>query len=222
MKKNYWFPALLIALMAVLVFFEPAYGWRIRSFFARRNAQESDTSNLRIEKENLQAQLAKLQNIQAELPKKPANFIRAMVYSRYPLNFKNEFLVDIGKNEGVVQGAAVVFGGLLIGKIEEVFDDTALVLSVFDSRFEVPVRVGSAGVDALLEGGSLPRATLIPLKAGIVAGDIVYSASADFPYALPIATIGDMTISADQLFRQAALNFAYDINGIQTVFVAKK
>lgn len=222
MRKNYLVPVLLTAFIALLIFLEPSYGWKIRSFFVRRGSEDGGTVSAKLENEALQAELAKLKNVESQLSGKPANYIKAIVYSRYPLNFKNEFLIDNGRNEGVAENAAVVFGGALIGKIDKVFDDTSLVVTIFDSRFRTPVRIGSVGVNALFEGGSLPKATLISLKADVSSGDIVYSASPDFPYALPLATIGDIKASTDQLFREATLNFAYDMNSIQTVLVAKR
>jgi len=218
-KKNFLVPFVLAACMALLVFFEPALGTQIRNFVVPGGADDSGNPALTIEP--LKAELAKLQNVNSQFPEKSANYIRGMVYSRYPFNFKNEFSIDIGKNEGVIVGKAVTFGGVLIGKIEKVFDDTALVETIFDSRLQVPVRIGSGAVDALLQGGSLPKASLIPLDSTVANGDIVYSASPDFPYGLPLGEIGDTNIQPDQLFREAPVNFVYNINGIKTVLVAK-
>ncbi len=200
--------------------FEPSYGWELKSFLTRGVPPESASSTV-IENEGLKAELAKLTNVSSQFPDKPTNYLRAMVYSRYPMNFKNEFLIDIGKNEGVSAGKAVMFGGILIGKIEKTFDDTALVETVFDSRFQTPVRIGAEGIDALFKGGSLPQVGLITLKSATANGDIIYSASPDFPYALAMGELGDAKVSQDQLFREAPANFAYDINGIKTVLVAK-
>ncbi len=219
-KKNYWVPFALIVFVLLLIVFEPSYGWKFRNLFARPGVGESD-SNTALQNEALKAEVAMLQSISAQFPTKPAGYVRAMVYSRYPMNFKNEISIDAGRNEGVIVGHAVTFGGVLIGRIEKVFDDTSLVETVFDSRFQAPVRIGTEGADALFNGGALPKATLIPLKSSVAKGDVVYSASPDFPYGLALGEINDTNIQQDQLFREAPVNFVYDINGIKTVLVAK-
>lgn len=188
---------------------------------ANFNGGAIDENNLAIQNATLRAEIAKLNAIKDQLPDKSSSYIRAIVYSRYPLNFKNELLLDAGENEGVVTGAAVTFGNILIGKIKSVQRDTSVVQTVFDSGFQSPVRIGSSGAEALLRGGSLPTATLITLKSEIAQGDIIYSASPDFPYDLPIGEVESVNISADKLFQEAAIKFVYDISGVQTVLVNK-
>jgi rod shape-determining protein MreC len=221
-KRSNWFLGILAVFTAILVFIRPNYGWQLRRFLAPNfYGAQSSALDLALENERLKTELAKLKNIQSQLPTKPPEYIRAVVYSRYPMNFKNELTLSVGKNGGVSEGAAVVFDGVLIGRITKVFDDTSLVETVFDGRFGAAVRIGSAGVDALLRGGSFPGVVLIPAKSDIKTGDIVYSASPDFPYGLPIAEIGEVKASSDRLFKEASLNFVYDINAVENVLVAK-
>lgn len=213
---------ILITLLVVLILFKPYYGWEVRKFLAPNfYGVQSNAPDLALENESLKAELTKLQNIESQLPTKPAGYIRAVVYSRYPMNFKNELTLNVGKNDGISEGAAVVFGGVLIGRIAKVFDDTSLAETVFDSRFGTAVRIGSAGIDALLRGGALPDVALMPAKSDVKSGDIVYSASPDFPYGLPIAEIGEAKVSSDRLFKEASLNFVYDINAVENVLVTK-
>ena len=91
--------------------------------------------------------------------------------------------------------------------------------TAFDSGFDTPVRIGPLAVDALMKGGLVPQVALIPLNAQINSGDVVYSASPDFPYGLSIGEIKEIKISSDKLFREATLEFAYDINEIRSVFI---
>lgn len=178
--------------------------------------------DLLLENENLKAELAKLQSIKSQLPERPREFLRTVVYSRYPFNFKSEMLVGVNRDESVAVGKAVVFGGVLVGEVQEVFGDTALVITVFDSRFKSAVRIGRGGADALFKGGSLPKIVLIPLGAKVAEGDIVYSASPDFPYGLPLGRVRDIKASSDNLFKEATLDLAYDINALQTVLISKR
>lgn len=206
----------LALILIVIIFLAPHLAWRMRAFFLLPTA---DIESVATENLVLKAELAKLGNIKSQPPENAANYIRAVVLSRYPMNFKNEFFVDAGTTQGVEDGKAVVFGGVLVGRINKVFDDTSLVETVFNSDFQTAVRVGNFAVDALLRGGLTPEATLIPLRAKIAQGDVVYSASPDFPYALPLAVVKEIRNSEDNLFREATLEFSYDINEIRTIFV---
>lgn len=231
MKKNILVPAILITILALLIFFVPSYGYKLQRLFSDRGGETSE-NDLALENQNLKAELAVLENIKRQLPDRLTGYIPAIVYSRYPFSVKNEFLVNVGKNAGVSENKAVVFAGMLIGKVEKVFEDTALVQTIFDSRLEFPVRIGSrdqqyarlaeGGVEALFSGGSLPLVALIQLKSEVQKGDIVYSVSENFPYGLPLGEIEEIKISADRLFQEATLRFTYDINAAETVSISRR
>ncbi len=221
MKKKNWFLSLYITILLLLIFFAPSYGWRVRQWLGETHEPPIDPNGLASENIVLKAQLAELQVVQSQLPVAPSGTIRAMVYSRYPMNFRNELLVNAGAQSGVTAGKAVFFGTTLIGKVEKVFKDTALVQTVFDGDFKMPVRVGSAGYDALLTGGTEPKAGSIIKTAAVKSGDVIISADPAFPYGAPIGTVRDVAVSADNLFEEATVDFPYDINSIQTVAIEK-
>jgi rod shape-determining protein MreC len=159
--------------------------------------------------------------VASQLPTSTSSEIRAMVYSRYPMNFRNELLVNAGASDGVAQGAAVIFQGMLIGQVETVFSNSAVVQTIFDNGVKMPVRIGANGANGLLQGGSYPTVGSIASNAVIAPGDIVYSAASGINYAEPIAQVVATSTSADSLFQQAALSFPYDVNNIETVLIMK-
>jgi cell shape-determining protein MreC len=220
-SNNHWVSGALIIILAALVFFVPSYGWALRRFLSPSPTVVLDSASIEAQNEVLKAQLAQLQVIAAELPTSSPNEIRAMVYSRYPMNFKNQLLVNAGANDGVVSGAAAIFQGMLIGQVESVFPHSAIVQTIFDQNIKMPVRVGSGGYDGLLQGGSDPTVVSVQNGARVAASDVVYSASPGLPYGLPIALIAATSTSPDSLFEQATLNFPYDVNGIETIFIIK-
>ncbi len=213
----------LVLFAAVLFAFKQSYGFRLRTMLAPSSMATgaADTPALIAENERLKAELAELQNIKSQLPPKSEKSLEAIVYSRYPLNFKSELLVNAGTREKVSKDKAVTFEGLLIGKVSEVFEETALVQTVFDERFQLAVRIGKNGAQALLRGGSFPTLDLISPSETIQPGDIVYSAGADFAYGLPVAEIKEVRVSDDKLFQIATLNIPYDIGRISAVSIAE-
>jgi cell shape-determining protein MreC len=230
-SNNRWVSGALIVILFFLIFFIPSYGWKIRAWLSPAlgsavgsngaAASPGESPTLAAQNDALQAQLATLQVVASQLPTSTPNTIRAMVYSRYPMNFRNELLVNVGTNDGVTSGAAVMFQGMLIGKVQTVFSEESLVQTIFDNNLKMPVRIGSAGTDGLLQGGADPVVGSIASTAAIAPGDIVYSAAPGIPYAQPIAQVVATSTSADSLFQQATLSFPYDINNVETVFIMK-
>ncbi len=235
-SNNHWISGALIVILALLIFFAPSYGWKIRAWLSPSpgcpsgssagtcvspSSSQADGQSLAAENDALKAQLAQLQVVASQLPTSTAGEVRAMVYSRYPMNFRNELFVNAGANDGIGPGAAVVFQGMLIGQVRAVFPDQAVVQTIFDDTLKMPVRIGAAGADGLLQGGSYPFVGSIANAAPVAPGAIVYSAAPGIPYALPIATVAATSTSPDSLFQQASLDFPYDVNNIQTVFIIK-
>jgi cell shape-determining protein MreC len=216
--KTFTFGALVIILL-LLIFFEPSYGWKIREFLSAPGPAPADQTLIE-QNQVLKAQVAQLQVVAAQLPIEPPENIRAMVYSRYPLNFKNEMLINVGANENITTGTAITFQGIFIGETEEIFSGSSLVRTVFDDGLKLPVRIGNSGYDGLLEGGADPSVVSIAKSSNLAVGDIVYAAAPGIPYGLPVGEIAATSTSPDNLFQTASLSFSYDLNQIETVFVA--
>ena len=213
-----------IAILAVLILFEPSYGWRVRQWLTMRigaDASLAGSADLTAQNEALQAQIAEFQSIQSEIPNNPQHDVRAMVYAQYPFGFRNALLLNSGANNGVTTGSTITFDDIFIGTVSQVFATTASVETVFDPAFKMPVRIGAAtsSFDGLLVGGAEPRITSISKDASLTVGDIVYTAAPKMPYGLPIGTVASIAISGDRLFQEASVNFAYDINQVQTVLI---
>lgn len=216
-----WIAGAVIVILAALIFFAPSYGWAIRAWLSPSATSQTDNQTLAAENDALQAQLATLQTVASQLPTSMPDAIRAMVYSRYPMDFRNELLVNTGANAGVTPGDAVTFQGMLIGQVRTVFPEESVVQTIFDDTLKMPVRIGTTGTDGLLQGGSDPSVGSIANTAAITAGDIVYSAAPGIPYGLPVATVTATSTSPDSLFEQATLDLPYDVNDIETVLIMK-
>ncbi len=220
-KAKVWFLLGCSAVLVGFIFIAPSYGWRLRDLLGPRATGEAETPSLAAENEALLAEIATLQSVVSEIPKTSPDYIRAMVYSRYPLSFRSEVLVNAGSDQGVAIGKAVVFQGIFIGTVEKVFADSALIETVFDANFKMPVRLGSKSYDGLLTGGAYPRVVSIAKNAPLAVGDIAYTAAPGIPYGLPVGIVQATSTSADDLFIEAPLGFAYDMNAVDTVLIAK-
>ncbi len=221
MRGEHWFIIVLILIEATIIVFVPSAGWNLQAILLR-NRGNADTALQDAERE-----IAALKAAQAGGGEAVASnsFLAATVYSRYPFNLKNQLLLNAGSDRKVAEGAPVYVppdGGakgreILLGKIITVFAHESLVQTIFDSRFQTAVRVGATGINALLAGGAEPKLTLIAKSQIINAGDAVISAGSDFPYGTPVGTVGAVSISSDELFKEAVVVLPYDINALRTV-----
>lgn len=225
-----WLFIILLAFFAALIFLNPVVGWQFKQFLLFGGTfapQPSDTPAL--ENASLRAQLSQLENIQNQFPQWSPTYLKAYVYARYPFNFKNEFLVNAGRKQGVMTGQAAAIPAVpsprrvqdtvFVGKVGNVFENTALVETVFDGRFQLAVRIGRTASEALLTGGNEPKIVLIPKTAAVAGGDVVYVAAAGFPYGMAIGEIGEVTVSRDNLFQEATLSLPYDASTVRAVLI---
>lgn len=221
-RQENLFLGILAAGIIALVIWQPRATWWLQNFLlSGLNRSPVDINNLQTENLSLKSRLAVLDDIKNQLPTWSPQYVRAMVYSRYPFNLKNELLIDIGREDGIDPGEPVFFDEVLIGRVDKVFVNTSLVKTVFDAKWQSAVRIGSRGFEGLLVGGNDPRITLIDKKAEISAADPIYNAHKDFPYGAPVAEIKQIEPSSDQLFKEATLHFPYQMNDIRTVLVLK-
>jgi len=209
-----WVLGILVALIAAVLILGPAPAVRLGNLWEGR--MPVPDRDLLIENEALKAELAELEELRKHLPDRmPAGSLPVFIYSRYPLNFKNELIVSAGGNDGVKEGMIAVLPGrsgdsVLVGRVAQVFPETSLVLTLFDPRFQTAVRVGER---------TEPKATLIPKKDEVKEGDVVSAAGAGFPYALAIGEVARMLPASDQLFQEAAVRLPYDSNELRSLIL---
>lgn len=215
------FLILISFLILIIAFSRPDYfdGIRIFGIFGREKNIVKEADNLAVQNLRLKTELDLLKNAREQLGENSEDGLAAAVYSRYPFNFKNELLFQVGEDNGIKGGEAVLWRGILIGRIKSVSKKFSSAQTFFDSNVEIAVRIGEKGTNAVLKGGVSPKLTLISKDAEIKTGDSVYSASADFSYGLPIGKVSEVTISDGQLFKEASLDFPYDINQITFVSI---
>lgn len=205
MKRQYYFIAALVLFVVALFGFGSRVGLALQA--ALRGAPAFSSG--------LIASLA-----ETALVSRDGNGLRVPVYSQYPLNLKNQLSIAAGSSDGVVTGDVAMANGYLVGIVEKVFERSALVQTIFDKRFQAPVRIGTAGVDALLRGANDPLLTLIPADAAVSEGDEVYAAAKGTPYGAPIGSLRNLHDAGDRVFRQAVLYVPYDIAGLEELTIA--
>ena len=107
--------------------------------------------------------------------------IAARVISVTPSNFEWTLTFDVGTDDGVERGMAVVSGDGLVGRVLLATGDAARVLLLIDPNFSVAARVlGGDGLGVLDGRGSEPM-RFSPLDARLPAGEGDEIVTASFP-----------------------------------------
>jgi len=143
--------------------------------------------------------------------------INAKVFSVYPFADRSKIIVNAGKEQGVEIGSAVTSGNILVGKVIETARRTSVIQTVFDSQFEIPVRIGEAEIDALYTGGMRPKLRIIDANDPPQYGEIVVSASPELPYGLGI---GKILYVSEGVMKEAVIEPFLEIKKIRNVFIS--
>jgi cell shape-determining protein MreC len=157
---------------------------------------------------------------------KSSNLKLGFVYFRYPFNFKNEILINLGEKD-IKIGDAVVLpyfeknNFILVGKVKKVFENYAIIQTLFDPDFKLSVKISTSS-EALFIGGPSPKLTLIPRQNKVNYDDIVYAADSSLPYGLIIGKVGEIKNISNTLFNEATLILPYDLSSIGAVGVLSK
>ncbi len=191
-----------------------------------RGSASDDHFALRQENQNLLAEIQRAAVLGASesvsvLPKATAasgTYRTAKVFSTYPFNMKNQITVDAGELEGVRVGMVVTVGkSILLGRVKEVLPRVSIVQTIFDSQFEIPVRIGVEEVDSLFEGGGEPKVVLIDKAKRVEVGDVVLSADSSFPYGLKMGEVSEIRGGAAGIFKEAVVKTPFILGEIREV-----
>lgn len=152
--------------------------------------------------------------------------VHAPVIAPYPLPYRTELLVAAGTTRGVRVGDVVTLpvtsstvGAVLFGRVVRVTPDAAQIQTVFDPHWSSAVRVGTSSVDALLQGGLVPRLTLLPKTTYLAQGSIVVSADRSLPYGRAFGVVSSVTDVAGGVFREASVAVPYDLATVRVVTI---
>ncbi len=211
--RRYFFIVLIILLIGATY---------LTSFFVKKGSFADENLRLKQENENLKAQIQgySISNFQSSASS--SQFISAKVFSAYPFNIKNQITINVGENQGIKKNMTVIFGeNILIGQITEVFKDYSVVQTIFDPNWQTPVRIGQEEINGLFKGGNEPQVILIEKEKQIQIGDIVYTASQEFPYGLKIGEVIEIKETAAGVFKEAILKIPFNVSELREVNIIK-
>lgn len=221
-----------IILLLVITFFTSFFisknKFSLNQFFITKKSLYDENLSLKKENQELKAQLFKLQQAekyQQDLSStniwlKQYQYKVAKLLSAYPFNTKNTMMMALGINDGAKKEMPVVVSeNILFGQIDEVFNQYSIVKTIFDSSFQIPVRIGETETDGFLTGGDKIKISLIAKDKDVKIGDVVYSASPNFPYGLKIGEIKEINDSINGNFKEAIISPSFNFNDLRNVYL---
>lgn len=125
------------------------------------------------------------------------SFLTARVVSDNAGAFVRSLMINLGSNNGVADGQAVLGGRGLLGRIVQTGERSARILLMTDLNFRVPVVIERTQQHAVVGGDNTdkPRLLYLPPDASLRVGDRVVTSGQGglFPPGLPLGTVAGQT-----------------------------
>lgn len=210
--------AFLTALQAPRVFFSSLYN---------KHKLIGQLQDLTIENQALRGQLAQAQALPRIIENGKHSYVRAVVYSSFPLTGIKELTIGAGSADGVSPGMPVMLKpGLFIGEVLRTAEHQSIVRTIFDplqsstsTPWQLAVKIGGQQIDSLLVADAEPRLTIISRKKSVMVGDPVLLAGKQYPYGVSVGTVGAIIDNPSSVFLEAHLAVPYSISDVNEVFV---
>lgn len=142
-------------------------------------------------------------------------------------DWNSTFTINRGANVGIQEGmCAVTANGELVGLVQEVGSNYAVVKSVMDSSLEISATISSSGYNGMVKGGYSEglsdklRMNYLPSSATIHINDqVVTTGSTVYPRGLIVGKVVDAGFADTGVAKYAILEPAADIDALEQVFI---
>jgi rod shape-determining protein MreC len=192
----------------------------LKKAIERFSLMEAEWNNTRTENQRLRA-------IVGFTAAKKSHPLAAHIISREPASWFQWITIDKGRQDGVYINAPVLawVGNkpAVMGRVEEVFINSAKVVLVTNVLSAMPGEVKALPEDGLIEGQNshtLRINYLMPDTKVKVGDEVVTSPlSSVFPPDILIGTISDFSASGDEAFHSAIIKPAVNFNNLREAIV---
>ena len=136
--------------------------------------------------------------------------------------FVRSFLLNAGRDDGVVYEATAMASGGLLGRVVRVARHSSLILSLLDLNSRVPVLVQRSRVRAIVSGRNKPRLDMafVPKGADVRVGDLLITSGVGsiFPKGLLVGRVHSIAATEETgLFHRISVQPAVDFDRTEEV-----
>ena len=183
-------------------------------------ATRSENQRLRAENEELEVRRRAFADLEREVAELRAllgfrdevelSTVPARVIAVAPSNFEWTLTIDVGEDDGIERGMAVVAAEGLVGRVLTTTSSASRVLLVVDPNFSVAARSVATSALGLLDGGGSEPLRFAPLDPGQIVDTDDEIVTATFPgSAIPSGIPVGRIVAQDE--RSSRLSAAYDL-----------
>ncbi len=182
-------------------------GGAVSDAFSSRSEIQTERAQLHEENLHLRARLQKFEALEAENTR-----LRALLDSSFKVGdrvliaelisvaqdpFRQQVLINQGKNAGVVKGQPVLDANAVVGQITHINPITSTVLLITDASHALPVQVNRNGLRTIALGtGLINKLELphLPNNADVRPGDLLTTSGLGgrFPPGYPVAEVTEV------------------------------
>lgn len=151
----------------------------------------------------------------------------ASVIGRDPGNFGKQIFINLGSNDGIQEGqAAVAPGGLLVGKVAEVFGDFSKIMLITDPKSSINSIIQTSRANGVVKGSYATgvKLEMVNQAEDLAVGDLIITSGLEnkIPKGLIIGKVSRVEESANNVFKSAQIDMFADFNYIEEIFIADK
>ncbi|MCI8608223.1 MAG: rod shape-determining protein MreC [Firmicutes bacterium] len=184
---------------------------------------EQELVNVSLSKSELEELRALSKQLDYDYTEKQFDVVTADVTSFDGSNWTNLFTIDRGVEAGIAEGAVVINGDGLVGKVSEVGEGWAKVISVIDDGSKVSFMVArDRNLLGVAAGSVQGNVTGYMLKgdANVTEGDIIItSGMGTYPAGLEIGNIKSVAYNSDTLLKEIVVEPAVNFRSLKKVSV---
>jgi rod shape-determining protein MreC len=139
---------------------------------------------------------------------------------------RNMITIDLGSNDHVVAGMAVVTDAGLVGRIYATSPNFSLVQMLFNTDLRVASKIARTRVEGIIAWDGGPELVMrnVPKALDVQTGDLVVTSefSSYFPADVPIGTIIRIEPEPNSLFRKVTVDPSVNLFRVEHVYVVVK
>jgi rod shape-determining protein MreC len=173
-----------------------------------------------------EAENAELRRLLGIAPRPGWKLAAAEVVGKTTTFQRNMVTLDLGANDHIVAGMAVVTDAGLVGRIYATSPSFSLVQMLFNTDLRVAAKIARTRVEGIIAWDGGPELVMrnVPKALDVQVGDLVVTSefSSYFPADVPIGTIIRIEPEPNSLFRKVTVDPSVNLFRVEHVYVVVK
>lgn len=147
---------------------------------------------------------------------------QASVIGKSPFSFNQVFVINMGFDDGIREGAAVMSSGYLLGRVVEVTHADATVKLITGHDSLIPAMTLNSRQSGIVQGGLAGLSmTDVPVDAKVDESEAVVTSGmgGGLPSGIPIGEVSSIKVQSDKLFKNIVVSYPINTNSVEVVSV---